>query len=416
MEIKTLKSVVLANKQRGLVALLFVSLLSLTLVPGAAQLRNQKRFISLQLGDAAEGSRVTIASDAALSDYEAFRRGDRFYVKIALGDFTSLPQLRADGFEDVQVQRVGDGILVSFKLQPGATARVEQNSNRLHVIFSSPNRVARNRTVNAGANRVTPGGSRSARDRAADAAGPMPAGSELAFRQRVATERSPDANEGRAPRTTRAKITPRGNSVTEVRKSESNRSDSANAAVKTPSPFPSPTAVLTPSTSASYPPIATVSPASSVNAEPASTAAGSGNSESRSHALRKWIAANRVATLLGALILLNLILYFAMAASRRRKTVTAAKRASVAKVQPNTPPPDFDDLEDHSEVTASAADNPTSSYASREFSRERATVGATSAAALPKQAGVLTRPATTSPTVLHDQPGGEAEEREVFEL
>lgn len=79
---------------------------------------------------------MTVVSDSALNDYEAFRRGDRFYVKIPLADFSSaLPQLRADGFEDVQVQRVGDNVVVSFKLQPGATARVEQRSNRLDVIF-----------------------------------------------------------------------------------------------------------------------------------------------------------------------------------------------------------------------------------------------------------------------------------------
>ncbi len=44
---------------------------------------------SLQLGDAVEGSRVSVVSDSALSDYEAFRRGDRFYVKIPLAEFAT---------------------------------------------------------------------------------------------------------------------------------------------------------------------------------------------------------------------------------------------------------------------------------------------------------------------------------------
>jgi len=30
---------------------------------------------------------VTIVSDSALNDYEAFRRGDRFYVKIPQAEF-----------------------------------------------------------------------------------------------------------------------------------------------------------------------------------------------------------------------------------------------------------------------------------------------------------------------------------------
>ncbi len=93
---------------------------------------------ALQLGDSAEGARVTIVSDSALNDYEAFRRGDRFYVKIPQADFSAgNPTFRGNGFEDVRVQEVGDSVIVSFKLQPGATARVDQRSNRLDVIFSA---------------------------------------------------------------------------------------------------------------------------------------------------------------------------------------------------------------------------------------------------------------------------------------
>jgi hypothetical protein len=44
------------------------------------------------------------------------------------------------GFDDVQIQRVGDGILISFRLQPATTARVEQKTNRIEIVFSIPMR------------------------------------------------------------------------------------------------------------------------------------------------------------------------------------------------------------------------------------------------------------------------------------
>lgn len=125
------------NKWRHTVLVLgIVSMFCLVVTAGSAQLKNQKRVTGLQLGDA--GSRVTIVSDSPMSDYEAFRRGDRFYVKIPVASFAGAsPNLRGNGFEDVRVQTIGDSIVVSFRLQPGATARVDQRSNRLDVIFSA---------------------------------------------------------------------------------------------------------------------------------------------------------------------------------------------------------------------------------------------------------------------------------------
>src|SRR4051812_29249529 len=37
---------------------------------------------TLHSSDSPEGSRVAVSSDQPLSDYEAYRRGDRFYIKI----------------------------------------------------------------------------------------------------------------------------------------------------------------------------------------------------------------------------------------------------------------------------------------------------------------------------------------------
>lgn len=409
MKIKFLKSVVLKNKQRGVVALLlFVCLTLLVLTTGTAQLRNQKRIVALQLGEAAEGSRVTVVSDSALNDYEAFRRGDRFYVKIPLADFSSaFPQLRADGFEDVQVQKVGDNVVVSFKLQPGATARVEQRSNRLDVIFSAPNRSARNNSANTTANRAASANnaSRTTQDRGPDAAGPMPGSSELAYRQRVVTERAPDGNERRPPQNSRAPINP---SIASSRNSNKGvQLKSGNSAVKSPSPVPSPTSVLSPATSHTYPPLTTASPAVSprsnaaVNSSAPSASPSVLNWKTRGNSVVQWMSANRLATLLGALILLSLILYLVLGL-RRRGRDPKAKRLKALKAQPKVQP--------KVQPTHSAEVKMAS-----EFGKDPA-IAAPVATAAAHHSSELTKPSIASATAGHDEYSREEEEREVFEL
>lgn len=397
MKIKFLKRVVVKNKQRGGLALLsFVCLILFVLTTGTAQLRNQKHVIALQLGEAAEGSRVTVVSDSALNDYEAFRRGDRFYVKIPLADFTAaFPQLRADGFEDVQVQKVGDSVVVSFKLQPGASARVDQRSNRLDVIFSSPNRNARNKTENAITNRGTSGAnvSRTAQERGPDAAGPRPGGSELAYRPRVVTQRAPVSYERRTPQNSSAQ----NNSRIDSRKNENRNSPvtSGSSAVKSPSPVPSPSSILSATKPTTYPPVTMASPGLSSSPNPAVNSSGSANSSnwrSRANSVVQWMAANRLATLLGALILLSLILYLVMGLRRRGKDGTKTKALKALKSQPKVQPTLSPDAE--APAVASAA---------------------SVAASAPRTTSVLTKPSIGSPTMDHDE-HREEEEREVFEL
>ena len=93
---------------------------------------------TLRSSDSPEGSRVRLSSDQSLNDYEAYRRGDRFYVKIPAAEVPRAEALRGRGFADVKVQRIGDSTVVSFRLQPGASARVEQHSNQLEVVFTLP--------------------------------------------------------------------------------------------------------------------------------------------------------------------------------------------------------------------------------------------------------------------------------------
>ena len=253
MKINFLKSSVLRNKARYSFALL-ASLFSiwLALTPGLAQSKNQKRITSLQIGEVNEGSRVTVFSDSALNDYEAFRRGDRFYVRIPLADFTATkPGFKGDGFEDVQVEKVGDSVVVSFKLQPGATARVDQRSNRLDVIFSSPNRVVRSNRTYAESNRgsyLAPDGivrvnrPQTSQRRERDAAGPVPPGSpgsSQGTRERVVAARTSDFQ------------TPRSQSTANNPREDSGRRGSNRADRNMGTSKPVPSSTVTKSGSAS---------------------------------------------------------------------------------------------------------------------------------------------------------------------
>jgi len=93
---------------------------------------------TLRASDSPDGSRVALSSDQSLTNYEAYRRGDRFYVRIPASDVPRAEATRGRGFADVKAQRTGDSTVVSFRLQPGATAHVEQRSNRLEVVFTVP--------------------------------------------------------------------------------------------------------------------------------------------------------------------------------------------------------------------------------------------------------------------------------------
>ena len=93
---------------------------------------------TLRSSDSQEGSRVAINSDQSLNNYEAYRRGDRFYVKIPAADVPRAEAIRGRGFADVTAQRNGDSTVLSFRLQPGATAHVEQRANKLDVVVTVP--------------------------------------------------------------------------------------------------------------------------------------------------------------------------------------------------------------------------------------------------------------------------------------
>jgi HEAT repeat protein len=101
---------------------------------------NSKRskVTTLRATDSTEGSRVAVTADQSLNEYEAYRRGDRFYVKIPPTVVPRPETVRGRAFSDVKVQRGDDSTIVSFHLQPGATARVEPHGNKLDLVFTMP--------------------------------------------------------------------------------------------------------------------------------------------------------------------------------------------------------------------------------------------------------------------------------------
>ncbi len=97
-----------------------------------------KRLAPLRATDTAAGSRVTLASDASLDDYSTRLDGERFDVLIPHAE-TLAPAGEIDGrgFDGVRVESRQGGVLLSFRLQPGARARVTQKFNRLHIDFTT---------------------------------------------------------------------------------------------------------------------------------------------------------------------------------------------------------------------------------------------------------------------------------------
>jgi hypothetical protein len=413
MKLNLNKSTVVRNGWRcGAVLLASVCLVWVAFISSSAQLRTLKHVTSLQLGQAAEGARVTVISDSALNDYEAFRRGDRFYVKIPQAEFAfSQPSFHGDGFDDVQVQKVGDSVVVSFKLQPGASARVDEHSNRLDVIFTAPNRsqrggmanVAGNRTPSAGVNRSS--ANQSNPNRQPDTAGPAPSDWNQVSRERFATGRRNTVSE-----------TPRQaapNARTESVQSRTSVANNRPGASSSPISVASPAAVPHYSPTSSYNPATTSPPISSTGSKPAGVSANSPNWDKA----RDWFSANSNASLLGAFLLTGLLVLLTIFLSRRRTAKPSATRAKSPLARPK-----YDSRVELDELTDSRPEPLPVGAApiikpSQEF--DWSAVGsqpafARTAEVSASNASVSSRPSISSAIVADSK--SVSEEREVFEL
>src|SRR5215471_18403064 len=128
-----------------------------------SQTTKQTHVATLHAADSSEGSRVAITSDQSLNNYEAYRRGDRFYVKIPAAEVSRAESARGRGFGDVKSQRNGDSTVLSFRLEPGASAHVEQRGNKLDVVVSVPGGTPAIAAVNRAPDVTRPASSESSR-------------------------------------------------------------------------------------------------------------------------------------------------------------------------------------------------------------------------------------------------------------
>ena len=112
------------------------------------------------------------------------------------------------------------------------------------------------------------------------------------------------------------------------------------------------------------------------------------------------MSANRLATLLGGLILLGLIVYLVFVL-RRRQAAVNTRQVKTPKVQPPyAPGREFNEISD----------------AGTNAKMPRRDSGAAKPSSRPSPAVALTRPNIVSPAAGHDEQIKEEEDREVFEL
>lgn len=386
------------NRHCGVSLLAAVCIVLIALISSSAQLKGEKHVTSVEMVQLAEGARVTVNADAALNDYEAFRRGDRFYVKIPLAGFSfSQPRFHGNGFDDVQVQKVGDSVVVSFKLQLGASARVEQHANRLEVVFTVLNRgqnasSSSNRPASSGIR--DPKGNQGSQARQSDAAGPVPADASKFSRQRYAS--APDQEVNRAQYQSR-----------KVR--VENNTSKTTAPHNQPLASSSPLSVASPTPSSSYPATSSYTPAASAPVASSKPALNSTNSK-----LRDWFSANRKAALLAGLILAGLLVLAAAYFYRGRKTKSDDARARRPLAQPKYE--SRTDLEEMTETPAEPAPVVAPIIEATKSGRSAAPrpTFAPAAEIAASHASVFSKPSNSSVVVADANSGNE--EREVFEL
>lgn len=97
----------------------------------------RKRVIALKRTETPDGARFTLTSDAVLDDYKSYAEGERLFVLVPRAALSSTrgELTHGRGFADMRVEQREDGLLISFRLQTGATVAVNQNFNRLDVVF-----------------------------------------------------------------------------------------------------------------------------------------------------------------------------------------------------------------------------------------------------------------------------------------
>ncbi|MDT4955692.1 MAG: hypothetical protein QOJ02_3830 [Acidobacteriota bacterium] len=118
-----------------------------------AQQQEKKILVSIKNIESPANTSVTITANEPLNDYSAYRSGNRYYVVIPNADAPQAERnVHGRGYDDMQVQKRGNDIVLSFRLQPGVNALVQQKFNRLEVVFKTSSAAAKAATTNSNAN------------------------------------------------------------------------------------------------------------------------------------------------------------------------------------------------------------------------------------------------------------------------
>ena len=122
-----------------------VPTLASSVSPVSSPKPSRRRVIALRQKETADGARLTLTSDSPLDDYRSYVEGDRLFVLVPLTALTGAQRsLSGRGFSDMRVEPRGDDMLLSFRLQVGASVYVRQQFNRLDVAFSTNDQANKN--------------------------------------------------------------------------------------------------------------------------------------------------------------------------------------------------------------------------------------------------------------------------------
>lgn len=101
----------------------------------------RRRVVTLRRNETPEGDRFSLTSDAPLADYRSFAEADRVCVMIPQAAFVSQHREQSGrGFAAMRIEQRDENVMLSFRLQQGATVAVNQRFNRLEIIFMTNER------------------------------------------------------------------------------------------------------------------------------------------------------------------------------------------------------------------------------------------------------------------------------------
>ena len=313
---------------------------------------NHSHVATLRSTDSPEGSRVALSSDQSLNDYEAYRRGDRFYIKIPASEVPRAEALRGRGFADVKVQRSGDSTIISFRLPPGASARVEQRANRLEVVFTvagagsavaaNAGRETARSSARAESNRNSNVNKRIAAPLSRDTNANKRTAASQAANKSADLSRNPNATKPTTPATANRNSADRSASVTTPNTRDSNLASKSGSPAASPSnsgkkpvatPLPTPGAALnatpTPTTAQKF--SATPSPMTQPTPLVATNQAHQDRWGRMKEQINYWILLaqlNPIPVVTGAIVLLLLIALLLFQRRRARSTRRVGSRVT----------------------------------------------------------------------------------------